>query len=422
MIEPGVLTLFQRYIFILFMLNGLGVCLMLGQRQATPEAIFRELIFALTTVLSLYLWLQPLRRWLGRWYLPIALLAAAVGPIVGEFLANVVGGLAGNFTLIDPGGLYLWLLPPLLLISMQYRYRALALYCVGTSALSIGLAAWQHDLIGQTHPTSVDQAVIRLLLFGFSGAILVYLSDAARRQRRELADKNAQIAQFAATLEELAVSRERNRLAREIHDTLAHTLSAITVQLKALDVLITSDPEAARRSLEETQSLTRAGLAEARRALHDLRASPIDDLGLALALQRAASAAAKRAGAALAITLPQQTPSLSPQVEQQIYRIAEEALNNIVRHADARHIRLELRVDPARIGLLVADDGRGFDATSASANGYFGVRGMRERALLIDAALTIDSAPGRGTRVLLSVPPPAAISRRPANDFDPDRG
>lgn len=407
MIEPGVLTLFQRYIFILFMLHGLGVCLTLGQGQATPEAIFRELIFALTTLLSLYLWLQPLRHWLGRWYLPFALLAAAVGPIAAEFLANVVGGLAGNPVLIDPGGLYLWLLPPLLLISMQYRYRALALYCIGTSALSIGLAAWQRDLIGQIHPTSVDQAVIRLLLFGFAGAILVYLSDAARRQRRELADKNAQIAQFAATLEELAVSRERNRLAREIHDTLAHTLSAINVQLKALDVLITSDPDAARRSLAETQSLTRVGLAEARRALHDLRASPIEDLGLILALQRAASTAAERAGTALAVTLPPRAPSLSPQVEQQIYRIAEEALNNIVRHADARHIRLELHVDPARIGLLVADDGRGFDA-AASANGHFGVRGMRERALLIDASLSIDSAPGRGTRILLSVPPPAA--------------
>ena len=152
-----------------------------------------------------------------------------------------------------------------------------------------------------------------------------------------------QLRQYADTVEELTISRERNRMARELHDTLAHSLSAVTVQLEAIRTLWAVDPEAARNMLDSADEAARLGLKEARRALQDLRASPLQDLGLPLALQELAETAARRSGAVLALDVPRQLDgSLSPAVEQGVYRIAQEALENVVRHAQASAITVSL--------------------------------------------------------------------------------
>jgi signal transduction histidine kinase len=234
------------------------------------------------------------------------------------------------------------------------------------------------------------------------GYIIVRLTTAQRRQREELAEKNTQLAHYAAMMEQLTISRERNRIARDLHDTLAHTLSAINVQLNALDVLWDSNSDAARQKLKQTQELTRSGLDEARRALHALRASPIDELGLALALERTAQTAAERAGAELSLVLPPQLNGVPPDIEHQLYRVAEEALNNIVRHA--RHVRLALERTTAGLTLTIQDDGSGFDPSQMPPNGHYGLVGMKERAALVNASLQVQSQPGRGTIVQLSVP------------------
>jgi signal transduction histidine kinase len=181
-------------------------------------------------------------------------------------------------------------------------------------------------------------------------------------------------------------------------------LSAINVQLNALDVLWDSNSDAARKKLKQTQELTRCGLDEARRALHALRASPIDELGLALALQRAAQTAAERSGVQLSLTLPPQLSGVPPDIEHQLYRVAEEALNNVVRHARARHMGLALERTATALMLTIRDDGSGFDSSQAPSNGHYGLVGMKERAALINASLQIQSQPGRGTIVQLTVP------------------
>src|SRR6185312_14246376 len=175
----------------------------------------------------------------------------------------------------------------------------------------------------------------------------------------------AQLARYASALEQLAISRERNRIAREMHDTLAHTLSAVSVQLKALGVLWDSDPGEARRVLRATDDLTRSGLDEARRALHALRASPIEEMGLALALSRAAEEAKARGGFALIFSAPQQMTGLRPEVEQHLYRIGEEAINNIARHANARNVAVTLAQKDGATLLTVQDDGCGFNSQQA---------------------------------------------------------
>jgi signal transduction histidine kinase len=243
--------------------------------------------------------------------------------------------------------------------------------------------------------------LVRLTLYGIAGYIVMRITSAARQQRNDLARRNRQLAQYVTMMEQLTVARERNRLARELHDTLAHTLSAVSIQLKALDVLMDHDVPKARKVLGEAHDLTQKGLQEARRSLQALRARPIDELGLGLALAELAQRASERAGLALTMDIPTQIDGLTPDHEQQIYRITEEALNNVVRHANAR----ALSVRWAQKILTIADDGCGFAVANATDSGHYGLTGMKERAHLIDAALTITAAPGEGTKVTLEISP-----------------
>jgi signal transduction histidine kinase len=233
---------------------------------------------------------------------------------------------------------------------------------------------------------------------------------ALARAYEQQAAANRRLQRYADTLEELAISRERNRLARELHDTLAHSLSAVTVQLEAVRSLWLLDPEAAQALLDKADETARSGLTEARRALQALRASPLQDLGLALALRELAQQATQRAGATLQVRAPERIAAdLSPAVEQEVYRIAQEALENVARHADATSVLLTLEQSAGRLALTIEDNGRGIDAgvikaAEAGGQNHVGIRGMVERANLIDAELEITTEAGQGTRVHLTIP------------------
>ncbi|HLU08235.1 MAG TPA: sensor histidine kinase, partial [Oceanobacillus sp.] len=137
---------------------------------------------------------------------------------------------------------------------------------------------------------------------------------------------------------------------------------------------------------------------------HALRSSPLDELGLPIALRRVAQTAAERAGAELNLHVPTQLNGIPPDIEQQLYRVAEEALNNVVRHARARRIDLKLEYTESALTLTVRDDGSGFDPSQTAANGHYGLVGMKERAELINGSLEIKSQPGAGTIIQLTVP------------------
>jgi len=156
--------------------------------------------------------------------------------------------------------------------------------------------------------------------------------------------------------------------------------------------------------LDTALQATRAGLQETRRALKALRATPLEDLGLLLALRELAEENAARANAQLQLTLPGALPPLSPTVEQTLYRIAQEALANALHHANAQTLTVALTVEGGRLSLRIQDDGVGFDTRSPTASGHFGVSGMQERAQLVGGDLRITSEPGAGTVVQLRVP------------------
>jgi len=234
---------------------------------------------------------------------------------------------------------------------------------------------------------------------------LGWLIKRQREHRAALAEANRKLVQYAATTEQLASSQERNRLARELHDTLAHSLSGATVQLEAVQALWDFQPHEARQMLDQALEVTQNGLTEARRALQSLRASPLDDLGLSLAVSDMAKSTAARANLHLELDMQNHIENLPPEVEQCIYRVAQEALTNVARHADAKSLHVALRQDSGALTLTIADDGRGFDLAAALSRGaHYGLQGLRERAEMVGAALDVESALRTGTTVKLTVP------------------
>jgi two-component system NarL family sensor kinase len=202
---------------------------------------------------------------------------------------------------------------------------------------------------------------------------------------------------------ESAQTEERNRLAREIHDTLAQDLSAVIFQLEAAEALLAqaAEPERIQRSVTAALGLARKGLDEARRSVLDLRAAPLEGRTLPVAL--AALAAEVDNVPAVLFEMGPTQPPLPPAVEVGLYRIAQEALQNALRHADAARVVLRLEAAPGRVHLTVQDDGRGFVLGEDTAS-RFGLLGMRERARLLGGSFQIESSPGAGTRITVDVP------------------
>lgn len=399
-LEPGLLPVFRLFaglhVGIEIALIGVFVAV---RRDAYPELF----ILIQVALLNVYLWWPELSRRLGSVFLPLGLGLAAVGPILGQYFELLAAVDAADELMRDFAVLTLVLLIPLILVGWQYNFRAVLIYCVGTAALDVGLTELA---IGHGNPYIHSLIVIiqiRTAIYILIGYIIVQLVAAQRKQRQALTEANAQLAQYATTLEQLAVSRERNRLAAELHDTLAHTLSAAAVQLEAVKTVWETDPAQARTMLEQSSQSIRTGLTETRRALHALRASPLEDLGLALAVRNLAESVTEQTGAQLDWQGPERVDKLAPAIEQGIYRVAQEALANVARHASAQHLSVQLSQTNGWLSLQVTDDGYGFEFNQVDADHHFGLKGMQERAKMLGGVLNVKSQPGQGTTVQLVV-------------------
>jgi two-component system NarL family sensor kinase len=203
----------------------------------------------------------------------------------------------------------------------------------------------------------------------------------------------------------LAAIEERNRLAREIHDTLAQSLAGITLQLETADALLESGAESDRvqRAVDEALRMARKGLEDARRSVLDLRAAPLEEQSFEEALRSLAESTAARASLEVDCILAGETRIMPVRLETGLYRIAQEALSNIVQHAAAGHARLTVQYAARTVTLIVEDDGRGFDPEHISEE-RFGLVGMQERAKMLGGRFQISSQPGQGTRLEVTVP------------------
>ena len=397
--EPGVIPTLKVIITTAWVLLTLGLRRAI---QQDPANYYSILNWVWSGFLCLLLWVKPLETWLKKWYLPLVIAIATLGPMVSvgwaEFLSIRNG--VDPVDMITPIGLLsIWLILPVMIMAMQFSVVVTIGY-IGLITILPLMFVLPHLSIVAMRQAHFTQAAGRFFILGIAGFIVARLSKAQRKQRDELAQKNVKLAQYASTLETLTITRERNRLARELHDTLAHTLSAVNVQLQALEVLYGRGTDAVQvtEQIQKTRELTRTGLEEARRALHNLRASPVEELGLSLAIKRAVELAAQRGGFQAKLEASAYPDNLPAEMQQQIYRIVEEALNNVVRHAQAQHLTIRFRENKAKLILLIEDDGVGFPAQKDLA-GHFGLIGMRERAHLMGGELTVRSAVGRGTRV-----------------------
>lgn len=210
---------------------------------------------------------------------------------------------------------------------------------------------------------------------------------------------------FASSLR-LGAADERNRLAREIHDTLAQGLSATALQLETADALLEAQAphEKIAPVIGQALALTRASLEEARRSVLDLRSAPLQGRTLAEALTALAETQAATHGALRVKALVRgKSRPLPVRIETGLYRVAQEALTNVIKHADAHHATLQLVLLPDKVCLVIEDDGRGFD-TSNGREGCYGLIGMNERAKLMGGSLNVQSSPGAGTLLEVVVP------------------
>ena len=289
----------------------------------------------------------------------------------------------------------------LALVAWKYQFAHVVLFSFASTTLELGLIIL-NPFENRNVSVYLFIAIIRTISFVTVGFFISSLVSRLREQRESLREANANLTHYASTLEQLTVSRERNRLARELHDTLAHSLTAISVSLETAKAYFDIAPEQTREMIDKSLESTRKGIDETRRALKALRSSDLVDLGLRLAVKKAADSAASRFALDLELDLQDPMPSLSPDVEQTILRITQECIENITKHSLAKKVSIHLSSN-SHTTLVIQDDGIGFDMRSKDSTGHYGLVGMRERAELAGGKLKIESAKGKGTKVVLTI-------------------
>ncbi len=230
-------------------------------------------------------------------------------------------------------------------------------------------------------------------------ATLAHMADEIRSYQRS-------IQSYAAAITR-SQEDERSRIAHELHDETVQALIALDQRTQMIERIYKRDPEAAATKLSELREMTASTIADVRRVIHNLRPIYLEDLGLAPAIEMLTQSISQPAGLSATYTVEGEIRRLASERELALYRIAQEALSNVVKHAHAHHVQVKLKYDDL-LEVSVSDDGVGFDmpdrVDALTERGHFGLVGMRERAELIGAQLTIRSSAGAGTTLELRTP------------------
>ncbi len=402
-LEPGLLQVFRLCAWI-HLVSAAMMPLTVVMGRVNPDRLPEAWIaFAYMVIYSLILLAMLYEPWfqdrLGNLFFPLTLAISAGGILVEQGLLLVRS--------------IHWQIYPLLtilliLVAWQYTYRQVVIFtfCIGALQASMGyVTQWPQSLgtpfLNSERASGYVFLVASLTSYLVVGYVVNRLAIAQRKQRQALAEVNQKLISHAATLEQLATSWERVRLSRELHDTLAHTLSAQTVQIEALLTFRDVLPGKARSMLEQMLESTRSGLDETRRVLSALRASPLEEMGLSASVRTYVEDFAARHNLSLTVDIHDHLDDLPPEVELCFYRVTQEALENIARHADAKMLRVSIGQFNRSLCLDIADDGRGFYPQQDFDDQQLGIKGMRERADMIGASIKIQSQPGEGTTVQL---------------------
>jgi signal transduction histidine kinase len=288
----------------------------------------------------------------------------------------------------------------------------LAVYAgvVVSVVLPIGLVyeTWTSALI---NGVTVSMAIFFVAVFAQMRLNEQQSRERAERLMLELEGANTQLAAYATQAEELAMTQERNRLAREIHDNLGHYLTIVNVQIEAAKVIMDSDPDRALDAMNKAQELTQIGLARVRESVAALRESPVSNRPLDKAIASLIEEA-QSSGIVTEFKVTGETQALENKVALALYRAAQEGLTNVHRHARASRVDVLLDYKPSEVRLEVKDNGVG----AAETGGGFGLLGIRERMQLLGGRLEISTDVGKGFWLTASVP--VSYADRPVQPED----
>jgi NarL family two-component system sensor histidine kinase YdfH len=278
-----------------------------------------------------------------------------------------------------------------------------AAFYVGLMLINVTVA-WGGETLVQLLP------ILGFMLIFVITYVVLFVRQAEARERaqtllRDLEIAHRQLREYADRVEELTISQERQRMARELHDTLAQGLAGLILQLEAADSHLENDnPAPAQAVVQQAMGRARTTLHEARRAIQALRPAALDEGSLIDALGREIDQFAATSGVRAAFEVDTGPLNVSPDTAQGILRILQECLTNVARHAHAGHVCVRLTCSSDGLQVRVQDDGVGFDpAKGLERPDCFGLAGMKERAQRMGGALQVESAPGRGTTVTLDV-------------------
>ena len=323
-----------------------------------------------------------------------------------------------RLTLYFVGGLGLWLLacwlnPFLWWLGFTYFGQMFGLLplqavipstAVLTALIVLIISDWKiTDLpIGAVIGFSIQWLVAMVLYLFIYGIIRTSGERAKLIAKLEAAQKELELAHQRDT--ELATLQERERLARDLHDSLGHALVALSVQLEAIQRLYKVDPERASAQVDELKTLTRASMDDLRRSLAGLRAPGLGERRLSDALQALSVDTGQRAHLEIKCHVAEGANQLSPTQAETLWRVAQEALANIERHAAARTVQIRLDMESKTARLTVKDDGRGMPPEAEKQPGHYGLRGMRERVEGLGGEVTFTSNGPGGTCVNVKLP------------------
>lgn len=323
------------------------------------------------------------------------------GQLIGVLYWRIAGIPSSEDILSALPQTFLFLIPPLLLISgvigLLYAWlagrgfsRRLKRLTAANAALAMG------NLEQRVQDNSPDE--IGQLARQFN-AMAEQLTENLRSLRM-LADQNARLAEQAA---QLAAVEERNRLARDLHDSVSQELFSLSMLAAATQRVIERKPELAAAQLGEIQSSAQRALQETRTLILALRPAALDGRGLAAALRDLAAAAQERQGLQVDLTISGER-RLPLEHEQALFRIVQEALVNVVRHSGTRVARVALCYEATRVTLTISDQGRGFDLRAPRSARSIGLESMNERAVALGGTCEVSSTPSAGTSICVTLP------------------
>jgi signal transduction histidine kinase len=281
----------------------------------------------------------------------------------------------------------------------QVGYAWIGVFSALTVIAFLAISGWSLDYL--------IQAPMYIAGYFFFAAFATQTATAQEAQAeserllRALQDAHARLQEYAAQAEILAVSEERNRMAREMHDTLGHRLTVSAVQLQAIERVVQTDPGRAATMAAAAREEVRAALADLRGTVAALRAPLESDLALSTALRRLAGDFGAATGLTVSLALPDDLPDAGPMHRLALYRAVQEGLTNVHKHAQATRASVGLECVEGSFVLRVADNGRGQAVDSA---GGFGLRGLQERAAYLGGTVELLNHVGEGSELVVRLP------------------